>query len=1192
MNIKAYLRQKGSALSLVISLTLLFLSLLLSNLYIHTDIISNRLENRITHRMTILDSYAKMAMESSPSEILESAALPSDMVIYKYKYDTLKVWKNQFPVKNDDINNIQIFQILSSHNYSLNSPLAQARDYAQYLNLGSKWYLIKSISDNSGERIIAGLEIKDIHKENSQTGENGVNPKLRLIPRYNIYPINSSTGTVIYFEGKAIFKLLSESTHNINTLAGAILRLLTIFFFSISLAIYLRRHRSFKLYFATIIYLGIIGYLSYLGLQQLGGLTSFFSPSIYADGKFLSSIGVLTIYNIIIIIFIVCTYNIKGLLFKKLFKNKSIIFKILYGIIISSILISLYIYIFITLRSLIINSNISLDLYRWYNVSFYTFLVYVTYMSLLFSGILLARMLTPIFTGSDFNIFTKKTLFIFSLLCSIFFTAMTGVFGHKKEENRITVWGNRMAVDRDLGLEIQLRAVEGSIAGDPNIAFLSNKEENISIITNRLIENYLGRMTTKYYIKIYLQNNYNLNNIDFINKRIQDGEAIYSNSHFTHAFDNNHRSSYIGQFLYYTKEIGISRLYIILEPKANRDFSGYNGIFKNRLELDEINIPNYYSYAKYISNKLVSNTGNYPYPILMDPKVLDIINSGQTKFIYNDYFHYFNKISEDEYIFISRIKGGVLNYFVTFTYLILLSYLLFYIFIKPESEKTIFKKNYFRSRINTILSVSLLLAMVIMATASVTFVYRRNNHNLSNTISNKISTIAKMVERNCADIESYQDLNSATYAKFAEEIANNMKTDISLYSDDGRIFYSTAPDIYDNMILEPRIDQEAYYKIIYKHQRYHVKKEHYEDQIFYVMYAPIFNKDGKMISIVSAPYTKEYSTFNRDAFFHAATIINLFLILIIIVLLISTRVVNGIFRPLIIMGEKMTSANINGFEYIEYEREDEISNLIEAYNRMITDLSISTKQLAQAERDKAWSEMARQVAHEIKNPLTPIKLEIQRLIRLKEKNNPAWSEKFDSVSHIILEHIDILTDTANEFSTFAKLYSEDPVTLDLDKVLKDQIMIFDNRSNINFTYFSMPNSIIRLPKPQIIRVFVNLITNAIQAVEAAQNDNTENNPNTTNPPRDIYICLRNNTKEGYYDIAVDDSGFGVKEDNQDKLFTPNFTTKSGGTGLGLAICRNIVEKCNGSIFYKKSLILGGACFTVRLPKNIDNKELL
>ena len=181
-----------------------------------------------------------------------------------------------------------------------------------------------------------------------------------------------------------------------------------------------------------------------------------------------------------------------------------------------------------------------------------------------------------------------------------------------------------------------------------------------------------------------------------------------------------------------------------------------------------------------------------------------------------------------------------------------------------------------------------------------------------------------------------------------------------------------------------------------------------------------------------------------------------------------------------------------------------------------------------------------------------------------------------------MEHIDILTDTANEFSTFAKLYSEEPVLMDLDKTLKDQLLIFDNKENISINYIGMPEAFVMAPRPQLIRVFVNLITNAIQAVEIRQKEMEEN----AEKPVDgkVLIALRNSTRDGYYDIVVDDNGSGVKEENLDKLFTPNFTTKSGGTGLGLAICRNIIEKCEGSITYNKSFGLGGASFTVTLPK--------
>ena len=154
--------------------------------------------------------------------------------------------------------------------------------------------------------------------------------------------------------------------------------------------------------------------------------------------------------------------------------------------------------------------------------------------------------------------------------------------------------------------------------------------------------------------------------------------------------------------------------------------------------------------------------------------------------------------------------------------------------------------------------------------------------------------------------------------------------------------------------------------------------------------------------------------------------------------------------------------------------------------------------------------------------------------------------------------------------------------IDLDKTIKDQILIFDNKENVRISYLGMEDAYVMAPKPQLIRVFVNLITNAIQAVEISQKEASE----LGHEPKEgrVMISLRNSTKDGYYDIVFDDNGPGVKDENLDKLFTPNFTTKSSGTGLGLAICRNIVEKCEGEIRYQRSFVLGGASFIVTVPK--------
>jgi nitrogen fixation/metabolism regulation signal transduction histidine kinase len=548
-----------------------------------------------------------------------------------------------------------------------------------------------------------------------------------------------------------------------------------------------------------------------------------------------------------------------------------------------------------------------------------------------------------------------------------------------------------------------------------------------------------------------------------------------------------------------------------------------------------------------------------------------------------DNVHFLNMVSENEVIVISRKQRSATAYFTSFSYLFLMIYAILFLFVRQENKKQIFKKNFFRKRINTILFTSSLLILASMAVISVLFVYKRNEANMYDLMSTKINTIQALMETRVRQASSWQDLLHPDIISSLENIGNTTKSDITLYTPEGKVFHSTNPEVFEKQILGSRINEDAYKNIRYMHQRFFIHREKITDYRYWMLYAPVFNDNRQMIGIISTPYTDRNYDFRREAFSHAALLINLFLLLLIASLLLSTRELNRIFSPLVEMGKKMDKTDIHNPEYIIYKREDEISTIVDAYNRMQEDLAASTKMLASAERDKAWSEMARQVAHEIKNPLTPIKLEIQRLIRLKQKGNPAWEEKFDKVADVVLEHIDILTDTANEFSTFAKLYSEEPVLINLDKILKEQLLIFDNKENVKISYIGLEDAYVMAPKPQLIRVFVNLITNAIQAVEIHQKELMENEGELISGK--IFIGLRNSTKDGYYDIVFDDNGAGVKEENLDKLFTPNFTTKTGGTGLGLAISRNIITKCEGEISYRKSYALGGASFTVTLPKH-------
>ncbi len=1181
-----YFRQNASTVCFVFALVLFLSSLLINTNYGSTEYSAVKAGKNVRIRMEKLDGFIEKALESRHDTWLEIPEIPEDMVIYRYICDTLQSWCNQFPIMNDDISRKMVFQKLTNLRTYIVSPLSEIGEDVSYVNLGPKWYLVKSVTDSLNCRIIAGLEVKNSLNDYGLSKSNGVNPKLKIPGTFTVHPVSYSGGDAVYLSGKPVFKLISEYGGNTPIFANSFLRWMALLIVCIAFVLYLGRHKSIRVYFIMLAFLIIATATAVLWGQQLQGTSDFFSPNIYAEGKLFSSFGILITFNITVLLIAISTYTIRRTLLRYLFRKNSRLLYAVYMTTVAILAVICFCYTHNTLKSLIINSNISLELFRWDDVTIYTFIVYLSYTSLLTACLFLIQMLNPVLeklTGLRFNLFSKSFLLFFALFCSLYFTIVSGVLGFAKEQNRIMVWCNRLAVDRYLALELQLRSVEDAIQDDPIIASLAMSGRNNLIILNRINENYFTRVSQKYDIRVSLVSSSDQQAMNYINNMFIDGTPIAPNSRFIHSYDANHRSRYLGQFIFFdSSSKTFSRMILEIEPRTNKEDKGYYSIFNDYSRPEDVHLPAIYSYSKYISNRLISYKGNYAYPMIMSPTIRAEIVQGNKWFKKNGYIHFISTISNEEYIIISRPVRGPMTYFVTFSYLMLIAYACLYILSGKNASKKIFRKNYFRSRINTTLFISLFLTLVIMATVSVTFVYRRNDANMKSMMSSKINTLQALIATESKYIIDYHSFNSSELIKILESISNTTKSDITLYTPGGKVFRSTAPEVFDRMLIGSRMNEEAFYNIKYRNQRYYMHKEHFRNMKYFTLYAPIFNGSGKMIAILSTPYTDQSYVFKSDAFFHAATIINLFIILLVVTLIISTSVVNAMFRPLIEMGQKMSSADIHGLEYIIYKREDEISTLVDAYNRMVHDLSDSTKKLAQAERDKAWSEMARQVAHEIKNPLTPIKLEIQRLIRLKQRNDPAWEEKFDKVSAIILEHIDILTDTANEFSTFAKLYSEEPVTLDLDKTLKDQLAIFDNKDNIEITYIGMNDAVVLAPKPQLIRVFVNLITNAIQAIEIMQKEQQEDGLEIT--PGRIIISLRNSNTDGFYDIVFEDNGPGVKDENLEKLFTPNFTTKSGGTGLGLAICRNIIEKCQGDISYRKSYVTRGACFIVRLPK--------
>ena len=1096
---------------------------------------AERAEKDLVKRMEALDSQIETALAEDRGWIGD-LGLPRDMVLYRYVEDTLQSWCNQFPVKNDDITGKVVIQRLSRPMESISSPLAEIGDIPSFVNYGQKWFIVKSRSKGP-VRVIAGLEVMDTVDEDDA---GGINPKINPGRGYSIVPLSENGGSVVRIDGKPVFKIASESISGQGTFVSPAL------------------------------------------------FSKLFSPTIYADGRILNSLGVVLTLSLSIVAAVCLVFAFRKRILRRILdgshpRRRLAIHTALLILLLAGILA----YTHFIFKSLILNSGITLELYRLSELNVYSLLVYLMLTCLLMTVPLVGIMLEPPLKkllGIRLDPLSGTSRIVLAILFAAYIAATAGTLGFRKERDRVNMLANRLSMDRDISMELQLRLIEDKISSDQLISSLTVLPNSANIILNRIVESYMVGLSQDYdiLVELFPENEKNPETISYFTGMVSGGTVIAEGTRFRYHRDAGGNSFYTGNFAYYNPGNGVTMMLLTVSPKSNREDRGYARILGYSAPGDVV-LPARYSYAKYSFSKLVSYKGNYAYPTVLDEereRELLGVKGGYVRM--NGYTHFINNVSEEDFILISRPNTVRSYYFVAFLFLTLILFFCLSFMNLFRNRRKVKEKNYYKSRINASMMVALVMTLIALATVSVLFVYRRTNANLKYSMAEKTNSIQTLLEARCRFARDYTDWNTQEAGAALEDVSNTMKCDITLYTTGGKEFRSTTPEVFDRLLLGTRMNQDAFENIIYKNRRYYIGKEKTGDSETYFLYAPVFNSQGKMLAIMGAPFTDESFDFKSEAVLHSITIVTVFLILLLLARLLMGRAVDKMFKPITEVGRKMNEVDINNLEYIVYERDDEVSSLVRAYNLMVHDLYNSTKQLTQAERDKAWATMARQVAHEIKNPLTPIKLQIQRLIRMKSNGNPAWGDRFDEISVEVLRQIDLLAETAGEFSTFAKLYTEEPVEIDLDKLLKEEIDLFDSHENIDFSYMGLEGAKVTGPKPQLTRVFVNLIGNSVQAIENAQNEIAEKGGEPFRGK--VTVSLRLSNKEGYYDIVFEDNGPGVSDENRSRLFTPNFTTKSNGTGLGLAICRNIVEKCEGEIFYSKSFSLKGACFTVRYPR--------
>ncbi len=404
-----------------------------------------------------------------------------------------------------------------------------------------------------------------------------------------------------------------------------------------------------------------------------------------------------------------------------------------------------------------------------------------------------------------------------------------------------------------------------------------------------------------------------------------------------------------------------------------------------------------------------------------------------------------------------------------------------------------------------------------------------------------------------------------------DELSKRFDVNLSLFDiENGSLLYSSQPDLFQSGVLSNLMPHNTFYELKNNNKEHVINPENIGNFNYIVSYSFLKDSIGKYTAILQLPYIFSNFEITSETNSVIVTIVNMYVFVFLISSLLALFISNSVSRPFKFIVKQFTQINLSKTnEPLKWNNSDEIGMLVKEYNRMLRKLENSTVLLAKNEREMAWREMAKQVAHEIKNPLTPMKLSLQMLERAIKNNNPNVAEMTSRVTKTIIEQIDNLTIIATNFSSFAKLPEIKKEIIVLNEVLYSVTGMYNDGAQFEYL-FLIPDYPIHIyaDKGQLIRVFTNIIQNAIQAIPEGNKG---------------YISLLvSKINNNFVRISISDNGEGISKEKGKKLFQPYFTTKSSGTGLGLAMCRDIVEQFEGKIEYE-SVINEGTTFHIDLP---------
>lgn len=589
-----------------------------------------------------------------------------------------------------------------------------------------------------------------------------------------------------------------------------------------------------------------------------------------------------------------------------------------------------------------------------------------------------------------------------------------------------------------------------------------------------------------------------------------------------------------------------------------------------------------YHYAIYRHDQMVVQQGEYPYPYFWNKD----FSFGRFPFRFIDigeWEHIIYRFGNNMKVIVTERQEGLFEPVATFSYFFSIYFIMagvilgLYRIVSREKavrgELNLFSVS-FRTRINYSILTMIVASFVIITIVTISYLSEQYDNNYNDRLLRKEKVIHSGIEYFIRQYDTYSDesFKKALNLELVRQSEIN-NIDINLYNAKGDLLLASQPAIFERGIVSRKMNPAAFHKLFSGKATQVTHEERIGSLNYLATYAPLRNTKGETVAYLGIPYFARSKNINEEVSSFLVALMNVYVFLLICAAILAYFISTSITQPLTIISEKLRLLNLSKRnEPIQWNSKDEIGALVNEYNKMIGELEKSAQELAKGERESAWREMAKQIAHEIKNPLTPMKLSIQYLQRAIDAGDPNITQLSRKVARTLEEQIENLSSIATAFSSFAKMPKTQNELINLNDLLKSVTQLFGQEEKIMLSFTSdVSEPVIYADKNQMLSVFNNLVKNALQSI-----------PEQRTGFVDVHIA----EEDSWILVTVSDNGIGIPHDLYDKVFVPNFTTKSSGTGLGLAITKQMVEGAGGRIWFESAENVG-TTFFVRLRKKVQ-----